>query len=51
MGQPLNSPAPNEPADEGFCPACGEPTKDGKINHDSLCPFLGDELPPEIAHT
>lgn len=47
MGQPLNSPIPAEPEVEGYCPACGEPEVDGKISHDPLCPYAGDELPPE----
>lgn len=34
---------------EGFCPSCGEPSIDGKIKHDPLCPYAGDELGPEEA--
>lgn len=41
---PLNELPPDPHV--GFCPACGEPTVDGKIKHDPMCPYSGDEVEP-----
>lgn len=39
----------SEEKPEGFCPSCGEPCFAGKIHHDEMCPFAGDEREPEDA--
>ena len=40
---------PHKDLVEGFCPACGEPCKQDRISHDPMCPFSGEDVPPEVA--
>lgn len=47
MGQPTNTPPLEIPESGTFCPACGEPFKNGKVKHDEFCPYVADDIEPE----
>lgn len=42
---PIDEPD-NPDGAEGYCPACGEPQINGKINHAEDCPYHGDDREP-----